>query len=479
MVGKADENSQETSSTNECQQRADENSKLEKSDESTPKNKRGRKPKAMKLLLDKNTRPLTPFCTRRSVSLDNAVYIGVEDLENLSQELSDDRRNQHSNDTLNDNNNNNKNKSPMMNPSKTSTPVNKDISTSYERASPNTSSGNDTIIKMTDTTAQHNACSNCERLQALAQGIEEENRKLRTWMTETINDLKKEVQKSMAERQCTNASHPQIQTPSNVVQLRPETQELLKSLEHLKNLRPRESRSITTENELSIVSDKSLTSYSRAAEVANTSVHRTETDSSLNTRKRRHERVKERTVRSNGRKKPDPPANPTHRRRYGTIYINEQVDRPGKLRFDELESERKIRQSRRNNIVVSGQLDEDWRNPTSIDEKLKKIFNIEPGIKSVKRFSNKVVITLNSIDVKKVIMAQKSKLKHTRIYIDDDYTPREALTQRWIEQEAENERQKGEKAYTRYMKMWAQNTWWRWDDLRGNLIIRPFRTNPQ
>lgn len=63
--------------------------------------------------------------------------------------------------------------------------------------------------------------------------------------------------------------------------------------------------------------------------------------------------------------------------------------------------------------------------------------------------------------------------------VNDDYTPREAATQRWIESEAENERELRKEEHTMYMKLWAQNTWWKWDDLKGNLMIMPFRIGSQ
>lgn len=455
-------------------QMADANNNSLKYNDSTPKPKRGRKTNAERLTQDNNNnRPLTPYLIRRSVSLDNG---------NNSQNNSDST----------DNN-------PGSPPEKTSTPKRDEhtgtptppLDISQENLLDDSSHSytphNDTIINAPDLDPQRVSCSNCSKMQELATSIKEENSKMKLWIMRTINEFRKEIQDSLTEisankSQYTETQQPSAHTQSQVIPLHPDAQRLLQSLEHLKNPIHTENRNKTTGQNLSTISDGSFNSYTSPAHTAGFSNNRDTDDRPFRT----HTTNPGRTRNFMTRQQPSCTQYPSStaprsqtKKTYGTVNINKQVDKPSRLRIDELEGERKVRQARRNNIVVRGKLDDNWKNTMSIDTQLEKIFNIKVKTNAVKRINNKVVITLGSIDLKKVIMAQKFKMRGSDVWIDDDFTPREAATQRWIEQEAENERKEGREATTRYMKMWAQNTWWRWDDLKGNLVKNSFRTNSQ
>ncbi|KAH0546779.1 hypothetical protein KQX54_015164 [Cotesia glomerata] len=121
------------------------------------------------------------------------------------------------------------------------------------------------------------------------------------------------------------------------------------------------------------------------------------------------------------------------------------VEKPGAMRFGELKREVDERRRRRNNIVITGDFNPDCKDINNMSNWLNAEFGISTKVKKVATSQKLLIATLESINPKKVIMAQKNKLKGSNLSINDDYTRREAHVQAWIRQEMWTKRsRKGE-----------------------------------
>lgn len=148
----------------------------------------------------------------------------------------------------------------------------------------------------------------------------------------------------------------------------------------------------------------------------------------------------------------------------------ETISRPGRMSQGELRHEIQERRYRRKNIVTSGDLDGDWASPETAGRKIKEMFTVEPGIRRIRQIKRGYLITLDLLDTKKEIMAQKSKLKGSNIWINDDLTPRQVETQKWLKNLAKELQKAGNNVCSRYMKLSIDEAWWRWDDVEGDLV---------
>ncbi|KAH0549813.1 hypothetical protein KQX54_014493 [Cotesia glomerata] len=130
-------------------------------------------------------------------------------------------------------------------------------------------------------------------------------------------------------------------------------------------------------------------------------------------------------------------------------------------------------------VEKPGDFNPDWKDINNMSNWLNAEFGISTKVKKVATSQKLLIATLESINPKKVIMAQKNKLKGSNLWINDDYTRREAHVQAWIRQEVDKEIAQGRAAKTNYMRMWAKDAWWRWEDLNGDLMQQPFRSHEE
>lgn len=140
------------------------------------------------------------------------------------------------------------------------------------------------------------------------------------------------------------------------------------------------------------------------------------------------------------------------------------VETPDAMTFEEFKREVDERRRIKNSIVIKGDFNPDWKDSNNMSHWLNAEFGINKEstkIKKVVTSQKSLLTTLESINPKKVIIAQKSKLKGSNLWINDDYTRREAHVQAWIRQEVDKEFSQGRVAKTNYMRMWAKGTWWR------------------
>ncbi|KAH0550018.1 hypothetical protein KQX54_016876 [Cotesia glomerata] len=430
-----------------------------KSDSFTPKSThktRGRKTNAEKLLHDKNTRPLTPFMMKCSSSLDRRdirsenLLLTIEQTKSI---LTDSHQESTLNNGISDHDNDiEESFKPEFD--RMSTPNNKDLhNRSHDGSNISSSRSLENTIIETNNIGMLITCANCSKSLDVARKVEEENKELKLWITSIIGEFRKEFQDSLAEIKANQVQQPKSNRKSaervhtQPKHLNPDAEKFLESMEHLKKPKPTAYKAETHSKTPKVINDQRLPKNTFIPRMNGSQDHRKTPETASYPKKHKQEQSATLTVNQH---LPNVTQSSQNIKTYGTIRIHRQVERPGRLRADELESERKVRLFRRNNIVIS-------------------------EIQALKRVNNKIIVTLGSINIKKVIMAQKAKLKGSDVWVNDDYTPREAATQQWIESEAENEREQGKEAYTRYMKLWAKNAWWKWDDLKGNLMIMPFR----
>lgn len=132
------------------------------------------------------------------------------------------------------------------------------------------------------------------------------------------------------------------------------------------------------------------------------------------------------------------------------------------------------RRKRRRNVRIKG-LKVDFRYARfEINRFLSERLLMDPKITKVFRIGDDGwVATLESIDIKKVVMARKFMLKGTDVWIEDDWTPREQEVQDWIAAEV-MDTWKGE-ARKGYMKLWTNDSLYVWNELAGFLEEQPFR----
>ncbi|KAH0552089.1 hypothetical protein KQX54_005371 [Cotesia glomerata] len=123
------------------------------------------------------------------------------------------------------------------------------------------------------------------------------------------------------------------------------------------------------------------------------------------------------------------------------------ISRPGRMSQGELRHEIQERRYRRKNIVISGDLDGDWASPETAGRKIKEMFMVEPGIRRIRQIKRGYLITLDLLNTKKAIMAQKSKLKGSNIWINDDL--RQVETQKWLKNLAKEQQKAGKNVCSR------------------------------
>ena len=148
---------------------------------------------------------------------------------------------------------------------------------------------------------------------------------------------------------------------------------------------------------------------------------------------------------------------------------------PSPMAKEELEWELKERRARKKNITVRGVRVVGKGIVQEVTEIIKTRMNIDPKIVRMQKVAGGPVFTIESMDKKKGIMMRKRELKGTKIWIDDDYTPREREIQDWIREEAARRERTGSIVRVGYLKLRIDGTWWNWNEVQGKLDKASFR----
>lgn len=246
-------------------------------------------------------------------------------------------------------------------------------------------------LQKPDTCPVHHTC------QESIQKLQRENEMLRRWAEEQIGSLKAEIS-SLKEQVILlyNKSPPsneqeQRRIPTIVSDRTPEdTTRLLNSLSYLKPQKVKHNTRVAPKQKRNDASVQSKSSTSHRSQVhdnnANQGAPQTTSSQSHN-------------MRNDG-------ADNTGRIRTTT--------RPEAMRAGELKFVMEERRRRRNNIVISGDTSS-WNNQNQISQWLSSVFGVESCVRKIYQEKEAIIVTLESIDPKKVIMAQKNKLKGTNV----------------------------------------------------------------
>lgn len=146
------------------------------------------------------------------------------------------------------------------------------------------------------------------------------------------------------------------------------------------------------------------------------------------------------------------------------------------LRLDRIE-----RQQKRNNIVVTGAVDNGSdRASTVIEQLLKSQLGLSVKVDSAFRVKGrsgaKIVATLNSLDDKSAVMIAKKKLRvadgNSKIFISDDLIPKDEFIQYQGRIFAKKMREEGKDVKIGFKKVFVNNTPYIWDTEQESFINR-------
>ena len=145
----------------------------------------------------------------------------------------------------------------------------------------------------------------------------------------------------------------------------------------------------------------------------------------------------------------------------------------------EEKAEKKEKLERKNNIIFTGYIDKEINTDTEkvksyLENLCKEITNSDAielqevfHITTNKKGMDIVRAKINGFDNKIKIMKNKYKLasKNKIMFIDDDFTRKEAEIQKKLRFLASTERKKNNKVKVGYRKMCVNDTWIKWEDL--------------
>uniref|UniRef100_A0A6V7K5H5 Uncharacterized protein n=1 Tax=Bracon brevicornis TaxID=1563983 RepID=A0A6V7K5H5_9HYME len=147
---------------------------------------------------------------------------------------------------------------------------------------------------------------------------------------------------------------------------------------------------------------------------------------------------------------------------------------PEPLTNNELQRELIERHNRAKNFVITG-----FRHTKNPAEELSRFIwvkmKISADIKGVIRSGNKLVATVGSAEVQRMIIAKKGTLRGTSVYFEADYTGRELKVQTWLEKEAARKKKTGRIVRLGYQKIKIDSQWWFWNEIEGRLSRSLFR----
>ncbi|XP_033212110.1 E3 ubiquitin-protein ligase BRE1A-like [Belonocnema kinseyi] len=125
--------------------------------------------------------------------------------------------------------------------------------------------------------------------------------------------------------------------------------------------------------------------------------------------------------------------------------------KPDFLRDGELIWEKEERRKRKNWVIVRGFRSRGKLLDKEISSTIEAITGVRMLIQKMKGIAGGTLIKLKTWDNKRNLMANKHKLRGTRIKVEDDFTEREKQIQDWIESQIREARDRGLEASTSYM----------------------------
>lgn len=145
-----------------------------------------------------------------------------------------------------------------------------------------------------------------------------------------------------------------------------------------------------------------------------------------------------------------------------------------RIQLLEKRMEEQEKRKRSNNIIIKGLKIDNNRPKDLVQEFLAKELGIDRTIKQadiIKQSEDSTIIKIetNSAEDKEAIMKKKSKLKGTKIFIDNDYTPDERKMHAVIRKQANEERLKGKTVKIFYNKLSIDNKYYAWNYETGRL----------
>lgn len=146
------------------------------------------------------------------------------------------------------------------------------------------------------------------------------------------------------------------------------------------------------------------------------------------------------------------------------------------LRLDRIE-----RQQKRNNIVVTGAVDNGIGQASTVIEQLLKSqlglnVKVDSAFRVKGRSGAKIVATLNSLDDKSAVMIAKKQLRvadgNSKIFISDDLIPKDEFIQYQGRIFAKKMREEGKDVKIGFKKVFVNNTPYIWDTEQESFINR-------
>lgn len=127
-----------------------------------------------------------------------------------------------------------------------------------------------------------------------------------------------------------------------------------------------------------------------------------------------------------------------------------------------------ITDERKNNIVIRGArgLDENEL-AKSVEDYLERKLEVKVKLKEAWTSGRVVIAKLGSDEDKRAVMENKSKLKETNVYIDNDLSREDRARQSDINRWAKERREKGEQVKIRIGKMYCDGRWKDWETLKA------------
>ena len=151
-----------------------------------------------------------------------------------------------------------------------------------------------------------------------------------------------------------------------------------------------------------------------------------------------------------------------------------EKERSFEERINNLEKklEKKERQERRNNFIITGMEIRERTDAKEVEEFLKKEIEVEVKVLEtiiIGKEESKKILVKTLWEEKQEVMKNKNKLRGKRIYIDNDWTVQEQKIQKGIREVAKEERKKGYTTRVGYKKLEVGDKMYTWNENKGKL----------
>lgn len=157
------------------------------------------------------------------------------------------------------------------------------------------------------------------------------------------------------------------------------------------------------------------------------------------------------------------------RRKKGRRQKNSTAPTP--LTQSEWKCELEERRKRKKNIKVWGVSNRGNKHEVAREvlQLLGTRLGMRPKITEVLLLGGGPVVTIGSMEDKKIIMRRRRELDGLGVRLDDDLTTREKEVDKWIDTEVEEIRRNGRYVKKGFMKMCVDGRWKYWDELLGTM----------